>query len=385
MNPLLEDEREYPFARLLEMKRRRQAEGGIVLDFGQGDPRDPTPAFIRRALAEAVPEVSSYPTVKGKPELRASIAGYLKRRFGLEVDPDRHILPVTGTKEAIFTSHLALLDPRGARRGVVVFEPAYPVYVEGTRYAGGTVHSITLTRQSGFRPDPESLDPQMLGRTAVMWINYPHNPTGAEVDDAWYARMRALAREHGFVLASDECYADLCFGTPHPSVLVPEEAPDFQGVLAFHSCSKRSCMTGFRSGFVVGDPTLIAALAKFRPSVGVATPAFVQDAATAAWHDDTHVQEILGRYRRRRECLLDAFAQRGWQHDGGDATFYLWLRVPEGFGDSIRFAERLLEEDILVTPGAFLGAGGENHVRFALVSTEDDSRAAAAILQRIQP
>ena len=385
MNPLLEGDREYPFARLMETKRRREAEGRIVLDFGQGDPRDPTPAFIRQALADAVPEVSSYPTVRGKPELRTSIAGYLKRRFGLDVDPDRHILPVTGTKEAIFTSHLALLDPRGARRGVVVFDPAYPVYVDGTRYAGGTVHSVTLTRQSGFRPDPASLDPQVLDRCAVIWINYPHNPTGAEADADWYGRMRALAREHGCVLASDECYADLCFGARHPSVLVPEDAPDFEGVLAFHSCSKRSCMTGFRSGFVVGDPSLIALLAKFRPSVGVATPAFVQDAATVAWRDDAHVQEILGRYRRRRECLLEAFGRRGWHHDGGDATFYLWLRVPPGFGDSIRFAERLLEEDILVTPGAFLGAGGADHVRFALVSTEDDSREAAARLQRIQP
>jgi acetylornithine aminotransferase len=385
VNPLLEQEREYPFARLLEIKRRRQDQGRTVLDFGQGDPRDPTPAFIRRALADAVPEVSSYPTVKGTRQLRVSIAGYLKRRFALDVDPDRHILPVTGTKEGIFTSHLALLDPRGARRGVVVFEPAYPVYVEGARYAGGTVHAVTLTRQSDFRPDPESLGREMLRRTALMWINYPHNPTGAEADAAWYARMRDLAREHDFVLASDECYADICFGAPHPSVLVPEEAPDFEGVLAFHSCSKRSCMTGFRSGFVVGDPSLIAALAKFRPSVGVATPSFVQAAATAAWDDDTHVHEILDRYRTRRECFVEAFERRGWHHDGGNATFYLWLRVPEGFGDSIRFAERLLEEDILVTPGAFLGAGGEGHVRFALVSTEDDSRDAAARLQRIQP
>ncbi|MDE0828293.1 MAG: aminotransferase class I/II-fold pyridoxal phosphate-dependent enzyme [Vicinamibacterales bacterium] len=385
MNPLLQEEREYPFARLLETKRRRQAEGRRVLDFGQGDPRDPTPAFIRRALVDGVPEVSSYPTVKGKSELRDSIARYLKRRFGLDVDPARHILPVTGTKEGIFTSHLALLDPHGTRRGVVVFEPAYPVYVQGARYAGGTVHAVTVTRQTGFRPDPESLDPEVLARTAVMWINYPHNPTGAEADVGWYARMRELSREHHFILASDECYADVGFGAPHPSVLVPEEAPDFEGVLAFHSCSKRSCMTGFRSGFVVGDPKWIAVLARFRPSVGVATPAFVQDAATAAWDDDAHVQEIVERYRRRREHFLEAFARRGWHHDGGNATFYLWLRVPEGFGDAIRFADRLLEEDILVTPGPFLGAGGEEHVRFALVSTEDDSREAAARLQRIQP
>jgi acetylornithine aminotransferase len=144
-------------------------------------------------------------------------------------------------------------------------------------------------------------------------------------------------------------------------------------------------MTGFRSGFVVGDPKWIAVLARFRPSVGVATPAFVQDAATAAWDDDAHVQEIVERYRRRREHFLEAFAHRGWHHDGGNATFYLWLRVPEVFGDAIRFADRLLEEDILVTPGPFLGAGGEKHVRFALVSTEDDSREAAARLQRIQP
>jgi aspartate/methionine/tyrosine aminotransferase len=225
----------------------------------------------------------------------------------------------------------------------------------------------------------------LLDRAALVWLNYPHNPTGAEADADLYAEWRALARKHDFVLCSDECYADLSFGTPAPSALVAGDAPDWKNVLVFHSCSKRSSMTGYRSGFVAGDPKLIAALARFRPAVGVATPDFVQAAATAAWSDDAHVKNVVSTYRRRRDLFVELFRKRGWHHDGGNATFYLWWRVPEGFGGASRLAERLLELDLLVTPGSWLGKGGENHVRFALVATEADCREAVKRLEGVTP
>lgn len=391
LNPILAEARDYPFAKLVEIRREREAAGRRVLDFSMGDPREPTPAFLREALKAAVPETSSYPTVKGTAALRRAAAGYVRRRFGVELDPERHVLPVNGTKEGIFTSHLALLDPRSGKRTVVTFSPGYPVYAEGARYAGAIHHPIRLEASDGFRPDLARLDRALLDRTALLWVNYPHNPTGAEAGPELLAGLRALAREHDFVLAADECYADLAFGTPSPSVLVAGDAPGFENVLAFHSCSKRSSMTGYRSGFVAGDPRLIAALARFRPAVGVATPEFVQAAAAAAWSDDAHVRGIVETYRRRRELFLELFARRGWRHEGGAATFYLWWRVPDGScpagGDppSVELARRLLDLDVLVTPGAWLGAGGERHVRFALVAGEEECREAVRRLSEWNP
>jgi len=385
LNRILEEAREYPFARLVEMKRQREAAGRKVLDFSMGDPREPTPAFLREAMKAAVPEISSYPTARGSVALRRAIAGYVQRRFGVPLDPERHVLPVNGTKEGIFTSHLALLEPSSPRRTVITFSPEYPVYAEGARYAGGEHHPIRLDREHGFRPDPRALDPKLLDGTAVMWVNYPHNPTGAEADAELLAALRALARKHDFVLCSDECYADLYFDQPSPSALVAGDAPDFANLLVFHSCSKRSSMTGYRSGFVAGDPKLIAALARFRPAVGVATPEFVQAAATAAWSDDEHVKGVVATYRRRRDLFLELFRKKGWKHEGGAATFYLWWRVPEGFGDAEKLAARLLEMDILVTPGAWLGMGGEQHVRFALVANEADCREAIRRLEGLAP
>ena len=393
LNPIVEEAREYPFAKLMEIKRQREAAGRRVLDFSMGDPREPTPAFLRDAMKNAVPEISSYPSVKGSPKLRAAVAGYLRRRFGVAVDADAHVLPLNGTKEGIFTSHLALIDPQSPKRTVVSFEPAYPVYAEGARFAGALHQPITLDATTGFRPDPARIDRALLDRAAIVWLNYPHNPTGAEADAELFAAWRELARRHDFVLASDECYADLAFERPPPSALVAADAADFRNVLVFHSCSKRSSMTGYRSGFVAGDPKLVAALARFRPAVGVATPEFVQAAATAAWNDDVHVKAIVETYRKRRALFLEFFGRRGWKHEGGAATFYLWWRVPKellkagasgsGGGSgatakppSVQLAERLLELDILVTPGAWLGSGGDDHVRFALVANDADCREA---------
>ena len=385
INPILETAREYPFAKLMEIKRQREAAGRRVLDFSMGDPREPTPAFLREAMKAAVPEISSYPSVKGSPKLRGAVAGYFARRFGVPLDPETHVLPLNGTKEGIFTTHLALIDPASSKKTVVTFEPAYPVYAQGAAYAGATHHAIRLDREHGFRPDLTALEPALLDRTAVLWINYPHNPTGAEANAELYARLCTLARRHDFVLASDECYADLCFGAPSPTVLAAADAPNFENALAFHSCSKRSSMTGYRSGFVAGDPRLIAALARFRPAVGVATPDFVQAAATAAWSDDAHVQGVVTTYQRRRDLFLELFRRKGWQHDGGAATFYLWWRVPAGFKDSVELSEKLLESDILATPGSWLGIGGEQHVRFALVATDADTKAAIERLETLAP
>ena len=215
-------------------------------------------------------------------------------------------------------------------------------------------------------------------RTALCWVNYPNNPTGATAPIAFYERLAALAREHDFVLASDEAYSELWFDEPPVSVL---QLGDWRNLVAFNTLSKRSSMTGYRSGFVAGDPELIAALKQFRPSVGTAPQEFVQRASVVAWGDEEHVERARASYAGKRALFLDLFARIGLRNAGGPATMYLWVATPSG-ETSEAFATRLLEHGVIVAPGSFLGASGEGYVRFALVPTEDECRRAVEILEQ---
>ena len=223
--------------------------------------------------------------------MREAISAYFQRRFGVALDPDHELIPCSGAKEAVFHLPLALIDRGSAKRTVVYGEPAYPVYERGAAYAGAEPHAVALKVGSGFRLEPAELGRGVLEKTALMWLNYPHNPTGAVVDLAYLGRVKAAANESRFIVASDETYVDLAGNKAHPSLLqvMREDA------VVIHSLSKRSGMTGYRSGFIAGDRKIIAALKKMRPSVGVASPEFVQAAAEAAWRDDAHVEE-------RRRC-----------------------------------------------------------------------------------
>jgi acetylornithine aminotransferase len=359
----------YPFVRLTEARTRLQAAGVPVIDFGQGEPREEVPAFIRRALTDAVEAepVAPYPLAVGLPELRAAAAGWLRRRFGVAVDPDREVVPTLGSKEAIF-SLTQVLD--GA---VAMPTPGYPVPERSALFNGREVVPMPLTPERGWLPDLDALPWDRLG---LLWLNFPGNPTAATAPVAWLAEAAARCRAHDVVLASDEAYCELWFGgDAPPSVL---QVPDRTNVLAFHTLSKRSSMPGYRSGFVAGDPALIAALKTYRPNVGTAPQTFVQRASVAAWNEDTHVVEARERYALKRSVLLPALLDAGLEPAGGDASFFLWLRTPTP--DDVAYAEQLLEQGIVVAPGSWLGAGGEGHVRLALVPTVEECRRAAALL-----
>ncbi len=364
LNPLLTDTREYPFARLARLRRALVPTGLAVLDFSIGDPRERTPAFIREALRAAVPEVSSYPAVAGQPALRAAYVGWLERRFGVRLDPETEVLPANGTKEAVFLMAFAVAGREAARRTVVIPSPSYPVYEPAARFAGADVHLEPLRGADGWRFVPERVPDEVWSRTALLWLNTPHNPTGAMLDAATLERVAALARRHGFWVAGDEAYADLWFGAAAPPSLL---ACGTANVVALHTLSKRSAMTGYRSGFIAGDPRLIEALRRFRPNVGVATPDFVQSAAIAAWSDDAHAEEQRQVYAAKRARLLAWFVGRGWTVEASEGTFYLWLKAPGG--DDVAFVERLLGLGVVALPGSFLGAAGAGFVRFALVPT----------------
>src|SRR6478609_1270649 len=312
----------YPFTRLEEERRRLLAAGVEVIDFGKGDPNEPTDPMIRRALVEALPERAPYPLAQGLPELRQAAAGWIERRFGASVDPETEIVPTYGSKEAIFS----LAQVLGTAGRVVAFgEPAYPVYERGALFAGAEVQTLPLRRESGFLPDLDELDDDV----ALVW-----------------------------------------FDEPPPSAL---QAADRSRMVVFQTLSKRSSMTGYRSGFVAGPPELVAALKAYRPTVGTAPQEFVQRASIVAWDDERHVEETRARYRAKREVLVPAIEDRGWEIVASEATMYLWVVGPD--------PQALLERGVIVSPGEMFGPSGEGYVRFALVPTLEECERAAEILR----
>jgi aspartate/methionine/tyrosine aminotransferase len=264
---------------------------------------------------------------------------------------------------------------------VVVPQPAYPVYERGAVFAGKQVFELPLRGSDGFLPDLESVGADVWRRTAILWLNYPNNPTAATAPLELYERAAELARSHDFVVASDEAYSELYFGAEAPASAL--QVADRTNVAVFNTLSKRSSMPGYRSGFAAGDAQLVAALKRYRPNVGTAPPTFLQRASVVAWSDEEHVVETRERYGRKRDIVLPALQRIGLEPAGGDASFFLWLRVPDD-GDAEAFALRLLDElGIVVAPGPFFGPGGEGHVRAALVPTLDECRRAAELLTSI--
>ena len=377
-NPLVTDVPTYPMA-ALAAKKATLIEAGIpVYDFGTGDPIEPTPPFIREAAANAVPEISQYPTVRGVPELRLAVRDYVKRRFQVELDYDKEILPATGSKEAIYNLPFLLIDPSSNRKTVIYPAPGYPVMERSSRIAGANLHPVELVADNGYLLELEKIDKAILDQTAIAWINYPHNPTGAVCTKGYLEKQVQVAKEHGILLCSDECYADIAFdGYRPPSILEVTK----EGVLAFHSCSKRSGMTGYRSGFIAGDQSVLNAYAAFRATVGTAAPVYTQAAAIAAWGDDQHIADRMEIFKNKRDLFVEFFESTGIVFEPVQATFYLWCEAPGGDGAS--YADKLLEKGIIVSPGAFFGSHCKAYFRIALVPSLDDCAKAINIWRGI--
>ena len=247
INPVLTTGEAYPFVTLEARLRELLPAGVTPIRFSAGDPREETPEFIREALRAAVPAVSSYPTVAGEPGLREACAAWAQRRFGVTLDPERQVLPVNGTKEAVFSLALAVVGRESEKRIVVIPSPAYPVYAAGARFAGAEPHFTPLASATGWRFDPDRVPDAVWKQTALLWLNVPHNPTGALLDPAGYRKVLECARAFGFWVAADEAYSEVYFDQrPHSALEFGTE-----NVLALHTLSKRSAMTGFRSGFML--------------------------------------------------------------------------------------------------------------------------------------
>ena len=374
LSPVLAELTQYPFARLDDWKADARARGIELIDFGMGDPIEPTPEFIQRALAEALPLTAGYPRAPGLPELRQAIAAWLEHRFDAQVDPEREVIPSYGSKVAIFL--FPLVACTSEKDIVLVPEPAYPVYERGAMFAGGRVQFLALEESHGWLPDLDAVDDETWERCAVLWLNYPHNPTGAVAPLSFLEHAAELARAHGFYLASDEAYTELWFDEAPPSAV---QLADRRQVVVFQTLSKRSSMTGYRSGFVCAEAELIAALRSFRPNTGTAPQEFVQRASVAAWSDEAHVEGMRARYARKRDLLAPLLELAP---GSSEATFYLWFCVPEG-ESSEAFATRLLEYGVVVAPGSYFGPSGEGYARLALVPPFEQCERAAEILREV--
>jgi len=379
VSPALRATGTYPFVKLEQAKRRLAAEGVELIDFGKGDPMEATDPAIRRALVDALAERLGYPLAEGLPELRTAIAGWCGRRFGVELDPESEIVPTYGSKEAIFLLAQVVVDRDSDKRLVLTTSPGYPVPDRGAAFAGAAVEQLPLLELDDFLPDLDAVDADTWKRAAIVWINYPNNPTGAVAPLDFLTRLAELSHEHDFLVAADEAYTELWFDEPPHSAL---EVRGRGNVAVFNTLSKRSSMTGYRSGFVAAEPDLISALKQFRPSVGTAPQEFVQRASIVAWNDEAHVERTRDIYRRKRDVLLPVLGAKGIRVAGSVATMYLWLDVP-GDQSSEDFAARLLEHGVIVSPGSFFGAVGEGYWRMALVPTEDECRRAAVILEDV--
>jgi LL-diaminopimelate aminotransferase len=357
----------YLFEALGEARRRKEAEGVRVIDLSIGDPDVGAPLAAVEALRRYAGDrrFHRYTPHFAVDTFNRAVSGWMKERFGLDLDPDREILPLIGTKEGIANLPLAVLN---AGEVALVPDPAYPVYSRGVRFAGGEVRLMPLREESAFLADPEivrSVGPRMV------YVNYPNNPTSAVADAAFYADMVEAAREVGALVANDAAYSEITFGDHRsPSVL---EAPGAMDVaIEFHSFSKTFSMAGWRLGFAAGNRKIIEALRMLKSNIdsGVFGPILM--AGVAALEDgwERH-REILEEYKARRDLMFEGLGACGIEYHRSPATLYIWAKVPGG-GGSMEFARSLLEETgILVAPGAGFGEGGEGYFRISVTCATD--------------
>ena len=373
-NPQFEALKTYPQQALEARKADIQKRGLKLYDFGVGDPHEPAPEFIREALCNAVLPRCGYPSVSGTAAVRDSISGYLKRRYRLDLDPESHILPLSGAKEGVFHMPLLVIDPKADDRLVVFADPGYPAYYRGAIFAGAEPYAVGLEGDYIFRP--WTLPESVLRRTRLLWLNSPHNPSGAVMSLEALQQTADLCRHYDILCVSDETYADIYSDVPPHSIL----ECGLDSVLAIHSLSKRSGLTGYRSGFVAGDPSVIAKLKSFRANPGLVPQTFINAAATVAWADDSHVAERRRIFQEKKALFLEFFDSMGLEVIGREATLYLWVKVPNGWSAEA-WAMSLLELGIVVSPGAMYSVMGtpQNYVRLAMVPDKEECQAAIAL------
>jgi succinyldiaminopimelate transaminase len=381
---------EYPMEELSRIKAEVAARGQPIYDFGTGDPRIPTWPPIREALIRSIPEISQYPSVKGSEALRAAQQGYLERRFG--ISPDSYdIIPTSGSKEAIFHVALCLVGRANGKKHIIYPDPGYPVYRSSTKYAGGIPFPVKLDPDQNYLLEPWNLPPYIQRDAAAIWVNYPHNPTGATATREYWEQMVEWCQRTDTILLSDDCYVDIYDSTIDKKPMddwKQDERPmtplqlSSDRVLTFMSLSKRSGMTGYRAGFIAGDKDLVKSLLKARANFGVGQPTFVQEAATVAWNDDEHVRVRREIFSERIKAAVPTFQKLGLLDKAPQATFYLWTKIPSVFGGGdVRFCLNIADLGIISSPSSWLSESVKGWARFALVPGVEETREALKIFE----
>jgi N-succinyldiaminopimelate aminotransferase len=379
MNPNLSRLHPYPFEKLGQLKAGVKPPAGLTsIALGIGEPKHPSPAFVKQVIADNLDRLANYPTTRGTDELREAIAAWATRRFGLKPETltaERHIVPVNGTREGIFSLVQSVVDSTGPAT-VVSPNPFYQIYEGAALLAGATPHYLACDASNGFIPDFARVPASVWHDCQVLFLCSPGNPSGTVIPRETLAQVIALADRYDFIVASDECYSEL-----YPDESQPPEGllqtcaalgrDDYARCIVFHSLSKRSNLPGLRSGFVAGDAGVLKEYLRFRTYHGSAMPVQHQLASIAAWEDEDHVRDNRAAYRAKFEAVVPILRQV-MDVDFPDAGFYLWPRTPM---DDETFAKELsAQQNVHVLPGRYLSRTvdgynpGENRVRLALVA-----------------
>ena len=377
MHPRLAALQPYPFERLARLHRGINPPADrSPISLSIGEPKHDAPAVVLESLRQTMADLGTYPATAGLPEFRASVARWLERRYALAgaVDPTTMVLPVNGTREALFAFAQSMIDPAEAA-WVVMPNPFYQIYEGAALLAGATPYFLDTTAATHFLPDLAAVPDNVWRKTRLLYLCSPGNPTGAVADEAYLARVIALSDEFGFVVAADECYSDIYLdeSNPPPGLLgaCVRLGRGFERVVVFHSLSKRSSVPGLRSGFVAGDPALLHSFKLYRTYHGCALPVHVQKASIAAWDDDSHAIANRQLYREKFAAVLPILSP-ALKVTAPAASFYLW---PDVGGDDEEFARELYAaENVIVLPGSYLGRDGAQgnpgagYVRISLVA-----------------
>ena len=394
MNPLLSKLQPYPFERLRQLFASVTPNPALRhISLGIGEPKHATPTFIMQALSDALGTgLAGYPATAGEPALRQACAAWVERRYGLQLDAATQVLPVNGSREALFALTQTVVDPTQAGATVVSPNPFYQIYEGAALLAGATPHFVASDPARNFAPDWDSVPTEVWARTQLVFVCSPGNPTGAVMPLGEWQKLFALSDQHGFIIASDECYSEIYFRDEPPLGGLQAAAKlgrGFERLIAFTSLSKRSNVPGLRSGFVMGDAAVLKQFLLYRTYHGSAMSPVVQAASIAAWGDEAHVVDNRNLYRTKFAQVTPVLADV-LDVKLPDASFYLWAGVPAGWqGDDAAFAKALYAtEHVTVLPGSYLAREfngsnpGQGRIRMALVAETAECLEAAERIAR---
>ncbi|MSP78821.1 MAG: LL-diaminopimelate aminotransferase [Dehalococcoidia bacterium] len=370
----------YLFAEISRKIAEKRAKGEEVISFGIGDPDVPTPPHVIERLRAAAlkPANHRYPETEGLPEFRKSAANWFKKRFNVQLDPEKEICSLIGAKEGVGHAALCFIDPGDI---ALVPDPGYPVYSIGTMFAGGTPYYLPLKEENGFLLDLDAIPEDVARKAKVLWLNYPNNPTGAVATLDYLAKAVAWGKRYDVPVLHDAAYSEIAYdGYKSPSIMQVPGAKDI--AMEFHSLSKTYNMTGWRLGFACGNRDMVNALYRVKTNLDSGVPQAVQEMGIEALNGSQQsIADTIAIYKRRRDKLIPELQHLGLRVTPPRASLYVWARVPEGY-TSAGFATTLLDEKAIVaTPGTGFGPAGEGFVRFSLTLSDENVDKALARLK----